>query len=78
MGFQKDLKEPVREDGLAVIDVVAVDIFCVYVELFECVKVLRCCANIKVCTTPHGTQPPIRKHPKHYADLKTPQERTTP
>jgi len=53
MGIQKDVKEPVREGGLVVINVVAVDIFCVYVELFECVKVLRCCANIKVCTTPH-------------------------
>ena len=28
MGFQKDVKEPVREDGLVVINVVAVDIFC--------------------------------------------------
>jgi len=39
MGIQKDVKEPVREDGLVVINVVAVDIFCVYVELFEHVKV---------------------------------------
>jgi len=41
MGIQKDVKEPVWEDGL-VINVVAVDIFCVYVELFECVKVWSC------------------------------------
>ena len=39
MGVQRDVKEPVREDGLVVINVVAVDIFCVYVEFFECVKV---------------------------------------
>ena len=39
MGIQKDIKEPIREDGLVVINVVAVDIFWVYVELFECVKV---------------------------------------
>ena len=39
MGFQKNVKEPVREDGLIVINVVAVDIFCLYVEFFERVKV---------------------------------------
>ena len=39
MGFQKDVKKSVREDGLVVINVVAADIFCVYVEIFERVKV---------------------------------------
>ena len=39
MGFQKDVKEPVQEDGLVVINVVAVDILCIYVEFFERVKV---------------------------------------
>ena len=39
MVFQKDVKDLVREDGLAVIYVVVGDVFSVYVEFFECVKV---------------------------------------
>ena len=39
MVFQNGVKDLVREDGLAVIYVVVGDVFCVYVEPFECVKV---------------------------------------
>jgi hypothetical protein len=37
--FQKDVKYPIREDGLVVIDMVVGEVFCMYMKSFECVKV---------------------------------------
>jgi len=39
MGFQKDVKQHIREYGLVVVYVVVGDVFCVYVVSFKCVKV---------------------------------------
>jgi len=36
MGFQKDVKELIREYGLVVVYVVVGDVFCVYVVSFTC------------------------------------------
>jgi hypothetical protein len=37
--FQKDVKDPIREYCLLVIDMVVCEEFCVYMESFECVEV---------------------------------------
>ena len=42
MGFQKNVRELIREYGLVVVYVVIGDVFCVYVESFKCVKVIGC------------------------------------
>jgi len=39
MGLQEDVKESIRKYSLVVVYVVVGDIFCVYVEPFECVEV---------------------------------------
>ena len=39
MGLQEDVKESIQKYSLVVVYVVVGDIFCVYVEPFECVEV---------------------------------------